>query len=248
MNQNALSRSGRLIILVVAFLGWLSSGVLMSIIQLTGQAAATDLLTASGGLVPQTGIGKELIARWFAWYQCAFLFGAAAGGLGFGWLGDRLGRARGMSLSILMFSGMSIVAAFSQSPLQLLIAWFLACLGVGGMWPNGVALVSEAWSNMSRPLVAGVLGTSANIGLFLMATLAAQKAITPGDWRWSVLAGGLPVVLGLFALIAVPESPSWLAAKVAPANTDIIANSNTKSEKPAAWEVFRPPLLKITLT
>jgi SHS family sialic acid transporter-like MFS transporter len=97
----------------------------------------------------------------------------------------------------------------------------------------------EAWSNMSRPLIAGVLGTSANIGLFLMATLASQKAITPADWRWSVLIGGLPVALGLFALLVVPESPRWLAAKTAPAKSE--------AEKPAAWEVFRPPLLRITL-
>lgn len=240
MNHAVLTRNGRFVILAVAFLGWLSSGVLMSIIQLAGQAAATDLLTNADGFDPSALTGKELIARWFAWYQCAFLFGAATGGLVFGWLGDRLGRARGMSLSILTFSGMSVVASYSQSPAQLLIAWFLACLGVGGMWPNGVALVSEAWSSMSRPVVAGVLGTSANIGLFLMATLAAQKAITPADWRWSVIAGGLPIVLGVFALFAVPESPRWLAAKAAPLQNG--------PEPVSAWEVFRPPLLRITLT
>ena len=31
------------------------------------------------------------------------------------------------------------------------------------MWPNGVSLASEAWSNVSRPLLAGLIGTSANL-------------------------------------------------------------------------------------
>jgi MFS family permease len=167
------------------------------------------------------------------------LFGAAAGGLVFGRVGDRFGRSLAMAGSILCFSLLSGVAYFSQTPAQLLVIWFLACLGVGGMWPNGVALVSGTWSNISRPMVAGVMGASANIGLFAMATLGYYVVITPEHWRWMLLVCATPAALGLFALFAVPESPRWLASRDAESES---AGSDSDS-----WQVFRRPLLGTTL-
>ncbi len=261
-----LSTSGRYVVLVCAFLGWLCAGVQMSITQLVGQAAAIDLLGRTGELdvarydslnkhaqaqkksggpslsaedQTQLKTWKTLVDRWFAWYQCAFLFGAATGGLLFGRLGDRIGRAKAMAASILAYSSMAAVATQAESPEQLLIAWYLACTGVGGMWPNGVALVSEAWANMSRPMVAGVIGTSANIGIFLLSTLATKVRITPEEWRWVMWVGASPLVLGLFSLVAVPESPRWLATRGDRANNP--AGSSMRSE------IFRPPLLSVTL-
>ncbi len=242
--------------LAVAFVGWLFAGVHMAITQQIGRAASIDLLGEAGVLdayrfqalarskspsAQDKALLKEWeipVGRWFTWIQCAFLFGAAAGGLLFGWLGDHLGRAKGMSLSIVTYSLFAAAAYFAQSPGQLAALWFLACLGVGGMWPNGVALVSEAWSNLSRPVIAGVIGTSANVGIFLLSTLVKYKTIEPDSWRWVLLVGATPVVLGLFSLLAVPESPRWLA---------------TRRQEPSApapgstSDVFRPPLLWITL-
>ena len=86
-------------------------------------------------------------------------------------------------------------------------------------------------------MVAGVIGTAANIGILLFATLAKEVAIKPDDWRWAPLFAAWPIVLGVFALFAVPESPRWLAARDAP-----------KIEaSPASGSVFRPPLLSVTL-
>lgn len=282
----SISATGRYLVLVCAFLGWLCAGMHMSITQLVGQAASIDLLERTGQLdaakfqrlnkrAPKPTAGqasvrvagserlregpeapriatsesesdaaqltqwRSLVARWFAWYQCAFLFGAATGGLFFGRLGDRIGRAKAMSLSIITYSLMAGAAWFSASPAHLLLCWFLACTGVGGMWPNGVALVSEAWAGMSRPMVAGVMGTSANIGIFLFSTLATQVKITPGEWRWVMLAGFCPIVLGLISLFLVPESPRWLATRLSPANGQVPVSSHS--------EIFRPPLLTVTL-
>jgi MFS transporter, SHS family, sialic acid transporter len=253
----ALSLAGHCLILAVAFLGWLCAGMHMSITQLVGQPAAIDLLERSGNLdakrylalskqskelsgsdLAQLDQWKALAASWYAWYQCAFLFGAAAGGLVLGWLGDRIGRSKGMAVSILVYSGLAGAASFAQSPLQLCVLWFLACMGVGGMWPNGVALVSEVWSTLSRPLAAGFIGTSANIGIFLLATIATRVEITPDHWRWVMLVGAAPIVLGLFCLAAVPESPRWLASR---------GEEKSTERGVSMGAVFRPPLLPITL-
>lgn len=265
--RNSISTTGRYLILATVFLGWLFAGVQMSITSLAMRSASIDLLSRSGSLdlekfnelnrkfkkkkfdedssvavsdeERQAIQWRALAAQWFAWYICAFLFGAAAGGLAFGWLGDRIGRSKAIAASILCYSLVSGAAYFAQSPLQLLLLRFVACMGVGGMWPNGVALVSEAWSKMSRPMVSGVIGTAANVGIFLMATIATYFPITPDDWRWVMLAGATPALLGLFVLAAVPESPRWLAAR----------DEQTAGKKPAApvAEVFRSPFLKVTI-
>lgn len=261
-----LSITGRTLILAVAFLGWLCAGVHMSVTQLTGQSAAIDLLARAGELdaaryqalnklaqtkqslsaadKTQLDAWKPEVARWFAWLQCAFLFGAAAGGLVFGWLGDRIGRARAMAASILTYSIMAAAASLAQSPAQLAILWFLACTGVGGMWPNGVALVSEAWSGMSRPMVAGVIGVAANIGIFLFASLAAVVTITPDHWRWAMLVAAWPIALGVVAWFVVPESPKWLAAQAGSPSPPTPLPGGEGREAPS---VFQPPLLRITI-
>ncbi len=263
----ALSPAGRYLILVCAFLGWLCAGFHLAITSLAMQPAAIDLLARTGVIdgarfkalnqqasrkaatalnstlseddSQQLSHWKDVVKSWFSWYQCAFLFGAASGGLLFGRLGDRYGRAHAMAFSILTYSLMSAAAAMAQDPWQLLVLWYLACTGVGGMWPNGVALVSEVWSSVSRPLVAGVIGTSANIGIFLFATLAAQVAITPDSWRWVMWVGAAPVILGLFSLFVVPESPQWLAAR-----RDHVPGA---TQRTSPWEVFQGSLRNITL-
>src|SRR5581483_2778989 len=123
----------------------------------------------------------------------------------------------------------------AQSPFQLLFLRFLTSLGIGGMWPCGVALASEAWPSASRPFVAGVMGAAANVGILLIALVGGHPGITPQTWRASVLAASSPVALALFILAAVPESPRWLAA--APRG---------RPPEPAR-EIFRGPLLGRTL-
>ena len=99
------------------------------------------------------------------------------------------------------------------TPEQLLVSWFLAALGVGGTWPNGVALVAEIWSGLSRPMISGIIGMAANVGLFMMSTIATYVAVTPDSWRWMMAAGFATVVLGALILLSVPESPRWLASR-----------------------------------
>lgn len=258
----ALTNAGRTIILVCAFLGWFFCGFHMSVTSVAMRPAAIHLLEQTGELdrpryeelaaknkaktiseqeESEYKVLDSTVIRTFSFLQCAFLFGAASGGLVFGRLGDRIGRAKAMSASIVMYSGMAAAASLSQSPLQLTVLWFLACTGVGGMWPNGVALLSEAWSNLSRPLVAGLIGTSANIGIFLMATLAATKGytVTPDAWRWYVQIAAAPIVLGIISLVIVPESPRWLASRE--------ATPTALAPAVSTWDVFRGSLLPVTL-
>jgi len=226
-SPETLSTRQKLLCLVTAFLGWMFAGSVMVLIPLAGRAATIGMGEAD----------EARVGQWFSWYICAFLLGAAAGGWWFGAMGDRIGRAKAMGLSILWYSLFTGATVWVANPMQLLMLRFVACLGVGGMWPNGVALVSEVWSDVSRPLLAGLIGTAANFGFVLFGLIASYVAIDPAHWRWIFAAAAMPLPLGLFVLLAVPESPRWKAGK---------CRASPTSRSPTA-EVFRPPLLRRTI-
>src|SRR3954470_7610455 len=87
---------GRSMALVAAFLGWMFDGLEMGLFPLAGRPALKQLLSASG---TDADIGP-----WFAGIIAAFLVGAAAGGVLFGWLGDRVGRVKAMVWSVATYS------------------------------------------------------------------------------------------------------------------------------------------------
>ena len=60
------------------------------------------------------------------------LFASAIGGLGFGFLADRVGRTRALMASILVYSVASGACGLSQTIVQLAICRFILGLGMGG--------------------------------------------------------------------------------------------------------------------
>jgi MFS family permease len=226
-----LSSGNRLTMLGAGFLAWLFAGLQISLFPLIHRPAMLDVLPSPG---------EAAITQWFAWYQCAFLFGAAAGGWIFGWWGDRFGRTQAMGLAVLCYSVLVGATYFAADATQMLVLRFLACLGVGGVWPNAVALVAEAWPAASRPFLAGVMGAAANVGFVLLGIIGYSIPITPDDWRWVLLVAASPVLVGLLTLLAVPESAAWRAAARTP-------GSAAAGGPGPLREVFTPPLLRRTV-
>ncbi len=231
MNTEVSSnQTHRRTMLVAAFLAWMFAGLENSLFILIHRQMMLELL---GSDTPE-----KLITEWFAWFQSAFLFGAAAGGWIFGALGDRFGRTRAMALSVACYSTLTLCCYFVHDVRLMWALRFTACLGFGGAWPNAVALVSEAWPSASRPLMAGVMGTAANVGFVILGVIGYSFAITNDHWRWTLLVGGSPVVLAVWIFIAVPESSRWLTARSA------VRHSTARAP---VIEVFQPPLLYRTL-
>ncbi len=220
-----LTHSQRGVVLAAAFLAWLFAGLEISLFVLAHRQMTLELLGA--------GTPEPVVTQWFAWYQAAFLFGAAAGGWLFGALGDRLGRTRSMGLAVLCYSLLTFAGYFAQAAEVMLALRFLACLGIGGVWPNAVALVAEAWPDASRPFLAGLLGAAANFGFVLLGAIAYFYPVTAESWRWVMLVASSPAVGGVLILALVPESPRWL----------IGAKSTTSPVR----EVLVPPLLSRTV-
>jgi predicted MFS family arabinose efflux permease len=222
-----LSRRGRWAVLTAAFLGLVFDGFELGLMPVASNSVAKSLLGTTDAAV---------IGRWFAWFTAALMLGAAVGGSFLGNLGDRVGRARAMGVSILFYSVFAGLGAFVQSCEQMLVLRFLVGLGVGGMWPNGVALVAECWPNTSRPTVSGILGAGINVGIVGLSILGSRYPITPDSWRWIFYLAALPALLGVIVLAALPESPKWLASRGA-----------ALKPAPPITSLFRGSLLRPTL-
>src|SRR5687768_3030067 len=172
---SSISQTGRIAVVVATFLGWLCAGVQLGLMPLASLSVTRDLLGPA--------FTDAIAGAWFARYTAALMLGAALGGLWLGGLGDRIGRARAMACSILCYSIFGGAGYFVTNQEQLLALRFLTGLGIGGMWPNGVALVAEVWSDVSRPMLAGLIGMAANVGVFVTSQLGTFWKVTPESWR-----------------------------------------------------------------
>jgi MFS transporter, SHS family, sialic acid transporter len=227
-SESAVPRGAGLA-LAAALLGWLFDGAEMGLFSMVGRAAVQDLLDISG---QPTAAEEARIGFVFSVIIASFLVGAATGGVVFGWLGDRLGRVRAMSLSILTYALFTGFCGFAQTPLQLGILRFIASLGMGGEWALGVALVMEIWPNRSRAMMAGLIGAAANAGYALVGCLGIALAsmlaqceagllaiglapqtvemlVAYKGWRLMMMLGVLPAILTFVIRIFVPESERW---------------------------------------
>ena len=220
---------GQWMALIAALLGWMFDGAEMGVFSMVGRAAIQDLLSGPAGAAPVT---EKQVGLFFGVVLAVFLVGAATGGVLFGWLGDRIGRVRAMSLSVLTYALFTGLCGFAQTPLQLGSLRFIAALGMGGEWSLGVALVMEVWPNRSRALMAGLIGAAANMGYLLVAVIGigltailsqcetwlgglglsdetVKMLVANKGWRLMMMLGTLPAGLTFFFRIFVPESAKW---------------------------------------
>jgi MFS family permease len=196
--------------LLAAFLGWMFDGMEMGIFPIVAGPALREMGGAAG-LTAGAGL-DGYVKAWTGVVMAWFLLGAAAGGLVFGWFGDRIGRVRAMTWSILFYSAFTGLCYFAATPLQFTLLRFFAALGMGGEWALGVALVMESWPEARRPLLAGAIGAAANIGYAIIGTIGMIWNITDASWRWVMLVGAAPAGLTFFIRLFVPESEKWAAS------------------------------------
>lgn len=218
--------------LIAAFLGWMFDGFEMGLFPLVGPQALEELV--AGEMTANSAAGTE----WFGVIMSVFLVGAATGGVLFGWLGDRIGRVRAMSISIFTYAIFTGACGFASEAWHIAALRFVASLGMGGEWALGVALVTELWPDRSRAWLAGAIGAAANVGFLLVALLSlvlvrfiagagdlllqvglsadtVELLLRGHGWRLLMIAGSLPALLIFFIRLFVPESHRWEEASAA---------------------------------
>jgi MFS family permease len=140
-----------------------------------------------------------------------FLVGWGLGGILFGVVADRYGRARTMAITILVYAVFTGLSGLAQTWEQLAIYRFLTGLGVGGEWGAGAALLAESWPERSRTKAAGIMQSVGGIGFFLASLL--YLFIGPYGWRWVFAGGILPAILAFYVRRSVHEPERWQKAR-----------------------------------
>jgi MFS family permease len=180
------------------------------------------------------------------------LLASGAGGLLFGMIADRVGRARALSLSILTYSVFSFASGLSQTVLQLAIFRTLLGLGMGGEWNTGATLVAETWPSHLRARALAMVQSSWAIG-YAMAALVSGVMLRYTNWRYVFFVGILPALVTLWIRRSVPESEMWLTKAHAPATAAAGAARNSGqivvSDKGDGKlsQIFHPPLFRNTV-
>jgi len=198
-------------VLSVAIMGWMFDTMAQQLFNLARKPAIRELL---GGRSSDATVSEQA-----GYATMVFMIGWALGGVLFGILGDRLGRAKTMIMTILCYSIFTGLSVLSTGVWDFNLYRFLCGLGVGGQFAVGVALVAEVVPERARPHALGMVQAFSAVGNMLAALagillgqLETSGAIV-GAWRYMFLAGALPAPLALLVFKKLKEPEQWLKAR-----------------------------------
>jgi len=140
------------------------------------------------------------------------LFGMMFGAMSFGTLSDKLGRKKTIMICVAIFSGFTFLGAFASSPVEFGILRFLAGLGIGGVMPNVVALMTEYAPKRIRSTLVAVMFSGYAIGGMASALLGAWLVADHG-WKIMFFIAGIPFVALPIIWKFLPESLMFLTKK-----------------------------------
>lgn len=136
------------------------------------------------------------------------LLSAAAGGVVFGVLADRIGRKRALMAAVAIYSVFTAACGLVQNVTQLAIFRILLGFGMGGEWATGVALVSETFPARHRGKALAFVQSSWAIGYGLAA--AVNLVVMPiWGWRGVFFVGVLPALFTIWIRRKVEEPELW---------------------------------------
>jgi len=142
------------------------------------------------------------------------LIGMGVGGIGAGWLADRIGRVRVVWWAVVVFSVCTALIGFCQEYWQIAVMRFISGFGLGAVYSIGSVLASEYVPTRIRTTVLGTLQAGWSVG-YVVAALCASYILPGLGWRPLFILAILPGILCLMLLHGVADPPSWFAARQA---------------------------------
>jgi len=136
------------------------------------------------------------------------LLAAAAGGIAFGIVADRLGRKRALMAAVLIYSIFTAACGLAQTAVQLAVFRVLLGIGMGGEWATGAALVSETFPARHRGKALAFVQSAWAIG-YGLAALVNLVVMPIWGWRGVFFVGVLPALFTLWIQNRVEEPAMW---------------------------------------
>lgn len=188
--------------LASACAAWMFDAMDLQIFTLILFPTVSELIRSNDpGAVAYTGgviVGLKLVAL-------------GLGGVAFGVAADRVGRAKTMIITVLIYSVFTGLSALAHSWWQLAVLQGLAGIGIGGEWAAGTALVVETWPERTRPQALQIIQMCFAAGFFLAAAI--NFIIGPMGWRYVFAVGAAPALVTVFVRLFVPEPQRWIAIR-----------------------------------
>lgn len=161
------------------------------------------------------GVDSLTQGKMSGWAMSVFVVGWATGGLIFGAVGDRIGRAKTLAITVFIYSVFTGLSSLATSINQFMIYRALTGLGVGGVFGLAVALVADALPSEARPKALGLLQALSAVGnvtagLCAMALSGVDPAVS---WKYLFWIGSVPAFLCIFIMVRLKEPEKWVAAK-----------------------------------
>jgi MFS family permease len=212
-----------------AWLGWAFDGLDGYLYVMVAEAFVTQLLVNEHGA---GNVTSSMFVEKASIIQALFLVGWAVGGAVFGRMGDRLGRTRVLTLTVLTYAIFTGLSFFSEVWWHLAVFRFIAALGIGGEWAAGSALVAETLPAKHRAWGSAVLQAGYQVGM--IAAILTSRAFAGMDPKWVFVVGVAPALLTVWIRKAVPEPEVW-------------REHAATNRPPSIGSLFSPELWKTTV-
>ncbi|MET9428525.1 MFS transporter [Streptomyces sp. NPDC003036] len=142
--------------------------------------------------------------------------GQFIGSLTLGRVADRYGRRHAFLVNLAIYSGFSLLAAFSPNAVWLIVARFLAGIGIGAEQTLSDCYLADVLPASKRGRYTAWAYTIAFCGVpavgFAAMWLVPLSPLGIDGWRWLFIIGSLGSVVVWFLRRRLIESPRWLAA------------------------------------
>src|SRR5215471_20651940 len=185
-----------------ACLAWMFDAMDLTLFILVVVPSVSELVGSTDSGVVAYSSGVIFAGKLLAW---------GLGGIAFGVVADLMGRAKTMTVTVLIYSVFTGLSGLAQDWWQLLVFQALAGIGIGGEWAAGAALVAETWPERTRQRALVAMQMCFAGGFFLAGVL--NLFVGPFGWRWVFAAGAVPALLALFIRRLVPEPERWIAIR-----------------------------------
>ncbi len=171
------------------------------------------------------------------------LFGMMAGALVFGPLSDKIGRKKAITICVVLFSGFTVLNGLARNPTEFGLCRFIAGLGIGGVMPNVVALMSEYAPRKIRSTLVAIMFSGYSVGGMLSAGLGMVLLPSYG-WQSVFFVAGVPLLLLPIIMKFLPESVGFLIRQGRVDEAQCMLQRVEPSHRPQAGHMLTMPALK----
>ncbi|MHB8158782.1 MAG: MFS transporter [Desulfocucumaceae bacterium] len=150
-------------------------------------------------------------------------------------LGDRIGRKPVFMWSVVLYSALSLLTAFTPNIQYFIGCQFLARIFLVTVWATGYIVIAEEFSVEMRGRALGLFQAAAAIGAIFPSLFMPLLASTGLGWRGLYVIGALPILVILFLGKNFHETERFKSAKLA------------NDSGPGFFAVFQPQYRKYIL-